>query len=340
MKKIVSVAILLLTLLSSCKDSDVLLPNAVGSAFEVLVVVDQKVWKNEAGKTLYDLLNEPTPALPQAEAMFTISKVAPENFDAMLRPARNIVVVTVDGSRFTKVSMKKVRNKWAKNQMVVGITAPDCESLGKFLVAHKKEIQQAFVASERTNQMAYFQGSCNKTALDKAFAKFGVNIVVPISMKQFKEGENFLWISNGGGEVNQNIVIYSYPYTDKKMFTAAALLAKRDSVLKENLPGGVEGSYMGTEYEVLPPIFEEIWVNKAYCAEIRGLWKMKNGEVMGGPFVSHSRLNEVNNRIITVEGFIFAPSREKRNYLRQLEAMIYSLKLPQEINEITVTARK
>ena len=78
---------------------------------------------------------------------------------------------------------------------------------------------------------------------------------------------------------------------------------------------------------------KEIRVNKSYCAEVRGLWKMKNGGAMGGPFVSHTRLDEINHRMITIEGFVFAPGTKKRNPMRQLEAIIYSAKLPQEITE-------
>jgi len=51
---------------------------------------------------------------------------------------------------------------------------------------------------------------------------------------------------------------------------------------------------------------------------------------MGGPFVSHSRVDEVNNRIITAEIFIFAPNDKKRDFVRTMEASLYTLKLPQD----------
>jgi hypothetical protein len=339
MKRTIFILFIIATTLMSCKDSGILLPNAIGSAFDVLVVIDQKDWKAEGGKALYNVLNEPMPAMPQSESMFKISKVQHHDFDQMLRPARNIVVVTVDSQLYTKASMKLIKNKWAKNQMIAAISAPNSKSLANFIIGKKRTLQQAFISSERANQMAYYKANSNQTAMEMAYKKFGIRITLPTSMNKYNETDNFLWISNGSVEAREDIIIYSYPYTNKEMFTAKALLAKRDSVLKANLPGSVENSFMGTEYDVQPPIMEEIWVNKAYCAEIHGLWKMKNGEVMGGPFVSHSRLDELNNRIITIEGFVFAPGREKRSYIRQVEAMVYSMKMPQEINEITVTAK-
>ncbi|HHT61078.1 MAG: DUF4837 family protein [Paludibacteraceae bacterium] len=328
-----------MTLLYGCRNTDVLLPNSIGSIFEVLVVIDQKDWKSEGGKALFDILNESAPALPQPEALFKLSKVPHNAFDHLVKPARNIVVVTVDSLLYTKASMKLAKNKWAKNQMVVFITAPNSSSLANYVMAKKRTIQQAFINSERANQMDYYKANANQTAMKKAYEKFGVRITLPTDLNKYKEADNFLWISNGSIDANKNIIIYAYPYTDQKQLTEKELLSRRDSVLKVNIPGSVEGSYMGTEYDVIPPIMKEIWVNDAYCAEIHGLWKMKNGEVMGGPFVSHSRVDELGSRIITVEGFVFAPGRDKLNNIRQMEAMVYSLRLPQEINEITVTAK-
>ena len=51
---------------------------------------------------------------------------------------------------------------------------------------------------------------------------------------------------------------------------------------------------------------------------------------MGGPFVSHSSVDTVNNRIIVVEGFVYAPEKMKRTMIRRLEAALYTLRLPKE----------
>ena len=66
--------------------------------------------------------------------------------------------------------------------------------------------------------------------------------------------------------------------------------------------------------------------NGNYASEMRGLWKLE-GDFMGGPYVSLSELDAANQRIITAYAFVYAPSKDKRNFIRQMEAMIYSLKL-------------
>ena len=47
----------------------------------------------------------------------------------------------------------------------------------------------------------------------------------------------------------------------------------------------------------------------------------------------------MNMRIITIEGFVFAPGKDKRNPIRQIDAMLYSLLLPHEVNEVVITAK-
>ena len=61
--------------------------------------------------------------------------------------------------------------------------------------------------------------------------------------------------------------------------------------------------------------------------EARGLWRMK-GDFMGGPFVSHTRLDQKNQRIITAEIFVYSPDKMKRNLVRQMEASLYTLRFP------------
>jgi hypothetical protein len=67
-----------------------------------------------------------------------------------------------------------------------------------------------------------------------------------------------------------------------------------------------------------------------HATEVRGLWKILNGEAMGGPYVSHTRLDQVNGRIVTAGTFLYAAGQKKRTALRQAEAILYTLQLPQD----------
>ena len=142
-----------------------------------------------------------------------------------------------------------------------------------------------------------------------------------------------------------SIMMYSYPYEGPETFNKKYILHKRDSVLRINMPGSEPDMYMQTDtaFTDVKPIV----VHHKYAMEARGLWYMKH-DGMGGPFVSHSRVDTENNRVVVVEGFVFAPEKMKRGLMRRMEGSLYMLLLPEEqqteidtsLEEDSITSKK
>ena len=314
--------------LHSC-GGEMLLPNATGAPYEVLVVMEDKEWKSDAGRALFDVLSANTPGVVQAENMFRVSRIPFAHFDNITKPARNIIIADIS-EKYSKPKIAYKKNAWAKSQAVVVINAPDAESFINVMIEYNEAITEFLVSNERDRQIAFNRKNHNTEATAKVMEMFGVQLYIPSDLKKFTSGKDFFWASNMSLETRKDIIVYSYPYTDPNTFTKEFLLQKRDSVLKANLPGPKEGSYMATERANFEPSFKTIWKNGRYCAEIRGWWRVE-GDLMGGPFISHTQLDEINNRVITVEGFVYAPGHTKRNLIRQLEAVVYSARLPQDL---------
>ena len=97
--------------------------------------------------------------------------------------------------------------------------------------------------------------------------------------------------------------------------------------MKVNIPGEREGMYMETDSAHV--FANNINVRGDYAMEVKGLWDVKN-DMMGGPFVSHARVDQANGRVVVVEGFVYSPDKQKRNFMRKMEAALYTLKLPTE----------
>ena len=93
--------------------------------------------------------------------------------------------------------------------------------------------------------------------------------------------------------------------------------------MKANIPGAREGMYMATD-SLMTVDVRPINVHGEYAMEARGLWRVK-GDFMGGPYVSHARLDKANQRIIVSEIFVYSPDKMKRNLVRQMEASLYTL---------------
>ena len=51
---------------------------------------------------------------------------------------------------------------------------------------------------------------------------------------------------------------------------------------------------------------------------------MKNG-FMGGPYINYSMVDEKRNRVICIDGYVYCPKFDKREYLREQEALIKTI---------------
>ena len=306
-----------------------------GRAYELLVVVDHGVWDRAAGRALHDALDADMPGLPQSEPSFLIMYTSPKDYDSTLKLIRNIIIVDIQDI-YTKASFKYAKDVYANPQMILTIQAPNEEEFEKFVKENRQTIINFFTRAEMNRQITSLEKKHSNFISNKVDSLFGCDIWLPAELTNSKTGEDFFWASTNTGTADRNFVMYSYPYTDKDTFTKEYFVHKRDSVMKVNIPGAREGMYMSTDS--LMTDVRPISVQGDYALEARGLWRIK-GDFMGGPFVSHVRLDKANQRIIVSEIFIYSPDKMKRNLVRQMEASLYTLKLPgskQEGAEIPV----
>lgn len=305
----------------------VLTPTSSGRAYEILVVIDQDMWERPAGRALYNVLDTDVPGLPQSERSFRMMYTDPTHYDATLKLVRNIIVADVQNI-YTQPKMKYGKDVYAYPQAILTIQAPDEESFGEYVTQNKQTIIDFFTHAEMNRQITVLETKHNNYVYNEVKKMFGCEVWVPGELTAHKSGENFFWAGTNTATGDQNFVIYSFPYRDKNTFTKEYFLQKRDSVMKENIPGAREGMYMATD--TLMTDVRPITVQDAYALEARGLWRIK-GDFMGGPFVSHMRLDEKNQRIIVSEIFIYSPDKLKRNLVRRMEASLYTLRLPGKV---------
>ena len=302
---------------------------------------------------LYDLVEAvmaaDMPCMPQVEPYFRVTHVPTAQFDDMFKPTRNILFVDINPQKYTQLKAKVSNDYWSTPQALCRIQSPSEEEFVAYWLEHGEEIREWFVNQEIKRQTKFYRASTNKDA--RAILKEqGYDMLIPedymVIMDTVLGGATtfslrnpitiapevrLLWCCNNKGSMRRDLVVYSYPYTDAKTFTYDYLNTKRDDVLSRVVSASVEGSYMGTEYKVMPPVMRTIAVqDDEQATEIRGLWRILNGEAMGGPYVSHTRLDQVNGRVVTAEAFLYAAGQKKRTALRQAEAILYTLQLPQD----------
>lgn len=311
-----------------------MMPNASGLPYEMLVVMDDEQWERPIGRAVFNVLDSDVPGLPQSERSFRITRINPSGMNSnMFRIMRNIIKVDIQKGRYTQPKLKFSRDVYSYPQMVMTLQAPDEESLTLFVEENAQSIIDFFTKAEMNREINNLREKHNPEVSRLAKEMLDVDIWVPWEINKFKKGKNFLWASTNTGQKDMSIVLYSYPYTDVNTFTLEYFLAKRDSVMKANIPGGPEGSYMTTNHDYT--YVKDATVHGKYAQVARGLWFVQ-GDRMGGPFVSHSRVDEVNGRVIVAEAFVYAPEALKRDLIRRMEAALYTLQLPQqeEVNSL------
>lgn len=313
----------------SCRgDRTPLLPNVTGRAGEVVLVMNAAVWETEAGKSLGLILNEEHPALPQVEPMFNVVRIAHGAFSNIFKTHRNIVVVNIS-NQFTDTRMNVRRNVWAKPQVLMEINAVDNDSFQKFMAVQGERIIEELLDAERSRIVQYNRQYEDRVLRDQLIESLNVSVVFPPGYELNMDTTDFAWVgfSPPTQDVIQGVFVYQYDYTDKETFTPEYLIEKRNQFLRRYVPGDRPNSWMSTEMQASPQ-FSQFMDGSRYIARLAGLWRVEN-DFMGGPFISHTTLDEERNRVITVEGFVYAPGVKKRNLLRQVEAIIYTLEIPE-----------
>ncbi len=334
MKNLIS--LLLLAILLSCSTTErPQKPSATGKAGELLVVTSETKWTGPAGDLIRENFASPVPMLPQAEPSFNMIQIKNEAFVKLFETHRNLLFVNFDKT-IEKGKIEIQRNVWSYPQMVIRVTVPDENILERLLDKNREQFVNLYVENERERMINAYNRMLNHQAKNWVRENLDLKISVPEGYFIAKQTPEFVWLRQTGTreDLDLGLLISVLPYKDPgKDFNHENIWARRDSLTKKHIPGTFPDSYM-TTYPDIPPLFREINFNGNYAVEARGLWKVE-GDFMGGPFINVTFVDEKQSRIINIDGFVYAPGFEKRDYLRQVEALMYSVMIPSDEEETT-----
>ncbi len=328
MKGFFKIAVLIVAAVSlwSCEEiNERVLPHCTGRSGDLLIVADTAYYNNATGDAIKQVFAQQQVGLPQREASFDLIHVPHRAFSRIFHTTRNIVMVNIEPE--SKIKLTVTKNVWADKQLVITITAPS-GSVAAETVAKNEEVLLNYFNDKEIERLQEHDrlnsNSKNAQHLRENF-KLGLNIDELYVVAE--EAEDFIWLRKetdiGGHPLSQGILIYTYPYISDSTFDVGELVKKRNYYTEKYVHGKNEGSYM-LSYEEYVPNQKEVSLTGVYLNELRGLWHMKKG-FMGGPFVNYSMVDEKRNRVICVDGYVYGPKFDKREYLREQEALIKSI---------------
>jgi len=277
------------------------------------------------GDTLRSIFETPVMMINSYEPIFDLYRFPPTAYKGFVRKQRNIITLQT-GADIEKPSITVQVDAFATPQLIVDISARDDQALIEHISQNAELLIELFSMAERERFISVVTRHNQPTLNAEIEKMFGFEMKIPPGYKIRSRNENFIWLTHEYPRSTQGIVVHSRPYTGMEDFELASLIEARDRSVSQ-IPGPSPGSYMitVTEYE---PLVEYVRIGERLWAIMRGFWDVRN-DFMGGPFVSYTTLDIAENKLVTIDNFLYSPERPKRNMLRDLEALVYMVRFPE-----------
>ena len=313
-----------ISLLTSCSNgtkSKRILSSSSGNINSLSVVADNDLWASRIGDEIRDVFSAEVIGLPQQEPLFTMRQIPPMVFTDFATKNRTVLKIERDSFANTKI----LKNVYATPQTVVVISG----NSAKEIIGEIKKNAERIILTFKSTEIKEQQRRMGKSLFeDKSIENaLGLTINMSSAYRIAKQDENFFWLRRDIKNGDANLMIYqtSLDAVSDGENAINDIIKMRDSIGKIHIPGPIEGSYMITE-EAYTPFLNTTIIDNKPAFETKSTWEVKDA-FMAGPFVNYAVKDEVNNRLIVLEGFVFAPSTAKRDYIFELEAIIRSLKI-------------
>jgi hypothetical protein len=313
-----------LSLLSCIGLENDILPEGTGKSGDLLVVMDSSLWLGETGSVISSCFSATQDGLPQREPYFNVIQVTPRNFTRIFKTTKNIIVVGKSQEKGSaEYSIQE--NIWAKNQLVLNLITDSDKKAAAILSKNCEGLRGRFITQEYSRLQHAYNKLKNEAVIGKVEDAVGMRFIIPADYVVAKKENNLIWLRKDfdqqGHQINMGLIIYRSDYESQEQLELDWLMNKREEMTKM-VEGPSQGSYM-TYYKEFRPASRDLSIGKHFVKELRGLWNMENA-FMGGPFVHYAFVDETGTKLICVDGYVFAPKFEKREFLRELEAVALS----------------
>jgi hypothetical protein len=341
-------SIVILLVLESCERSYKL---AQGAEDEIIVVADSAEF--EALKTPLHEIFEKIIYTPQPEKLFNLKRISLneiENYQnykniillAPLNSSSNtskFVKALLDSSKTYKIAsehefMIPQNNLWAKNQLVMILTAPDMAQLELSLIRNKEALLNSFhkISDKRLYECLYDSKNENRSTEGMLLKSYGWILCIPsdFTIEENEPKDNFVCLKNSSQKGLGKWIFVNW------IDNASPAYLNEDSVrtIRNKLtnkyyktPGVSSFIRIGKD----DCINEEVTFDGNYALLTQGLWENTGG--MQGPFINYTFFDVKTKRIYMVDGSINAPDYYKRNLIQQMDVILKSFKTIAELSK-------
>lgn len=317
--------------------------DAMGEIGDLAVFTDEFTWAKH-GHLIDSVFAQAIPGMAGVEPFFEVRKSHEGRFEDYFKKNYNLFIIlqrdrwpTVKhlfGAEMqTKIEEKfrsdgitvfKATDVWARPQEVHFVLVPNEEVLQESLKSKKASfLNQALETERKTTATTLIDLHPEKdTFLMDMLEKKGYGVRMPVSYRVGLESETCIGISRYMNAKKLGLYLYDEEYESKDQFSSDYIISRRNSVLKNHIKGSDRAdsipTFMSTDTLNVKLFRRQMELNGYYAIETRGWWEMEN-DFMAGPFVNYTIHCPKLNKVVTLDGNVFAPSHDKNKLIRQLE---------------------
>lgn len=321
-------ALVLCLLLTACGeekqgDKKRYLPESNGNLNSISVVIDNDLWEGKIGEAIRKTFAASIYGLPVDEPMFKLRQIPPQVFDGFATRSR--IILKIEKGETIEPTTKIANEAFAKPQTVAIVGGKTNDDIIYQITEAKDKIIDAFNKEEvKEKQRRIKLDLLDVSAIE---SKLGFTVNIPSAYRIAKADDDFFWIrKNLSNSKTIEVMFYEVPLETISQgdSTVVDIVKMRNNITKTRIPGE-DDIYMAVDDAYAPGMFDAIVDNKpAY--EVRGIWEMK-GFTMAGPFITYAIEDKVNKRYLIADGYVYAPSLQKAEYVFELESIIKSIKI-------------
>jgi hypothetical protein len=336
-------------LLNSCEYSD---KPADGAEDEIIVIADSLEFQTLRGSL--ESAFEKTIYTPQPEKLYSLKLISPNQLEEY-RTSKNIIVIApyrsnsktaklisavIDTSlkneviKSGEIAVKK-QDLWAKNQLVMFLTAPTAEDLNDAIRENKDDLVCSFqkASDKRLISSLYDPRFEKRDAQGKLLKDYGWTIYIQEDFKIAKEDPEaaFVWLRNSEKpEMQRWMFIHWIDNASPDYLNSDSINALRNSLTNRFYGAGTDSISIRIAADYYTS--GEVNFKGRYALLTQGLWENMTKNI-SGPFINYTFYDEKSRRIYMLDGAVFAaPKYYKRNLIQQVDVMLQSFMTESEIS--------
>ncbi len=327
---------------SSQSSSIVAKPSAKGEIGKVVMLVNDETYVH-CREAITEVYQKQMPGMAGEEQYFKLNHCNEGGFTNYFKYNYNLSIlyqqdkkdklIALVGSQFTDMLDEKLakgqsffvlKDLFAKPQEVAIIMGANQEEVRTNLLKNKDKILELALETERktTIELVIRDDKADDVFYGDMMKKYGYAFRTPANFKLSVRSDEFNGVNRIIGEKRTGMYLYDEDYVGDEQLTAEYIIKKRNSMLQKHLHGPDRPdsipTYVTTDTANVDLVMKEITLNGYKAIEMRGWWAMAN-EFFGGPFVSYTIYCPTINKVVTIEGNVFAPSKKKQPLMRVIE---------------------